>query len=513
MRSFRLGAAAAAGVCLLFAACAQSAVPAGSGASQAKTASSAVSRTAIASIRLPYAKNKQLNPYLADCQVNLNVWPLLYDALAEPDASFQPKLELASHVQVTGTTMTITPRGDVLFTDGSRMSAADVTYSIQYAMSLPNGSFYSRVSNFAGVSQQGANVVVTLKTPDPLAANLLDFPVFKRDSDKSGLPVGTGRYVYQKDGNNALLKRNDKHYTGKLSPVTSITLVDMPDSDAIVQSLGIDELDYILTDYGTGTSAVTNVESSQINLNQLVFLGVNNANAALSDPHVRRAISALIDRKTFVADYYSSRGVASVLPFHPGASGVQPTAASSLSAQSAAALAELAAAGYTTKNVNNIYEKSQDGVTTTLSFTLLVNSADSQRISAAQKLSDTLKSAGIQLTLKEVSAADYSANLAAGSFDLYFAEVKLPFNLDISALCAPGAAAAYGAPAAGTFYAKFQAWRSGGATLADACAAFADEMPFIPLCFRNGTVSYHANFFKGIVPTAHDLFYNIEDWQ
>ncbi|MDR3645487.1 MAG: ABC transporter substrate-binding protein [Clostridia bacterium] len=496
-----------------------SAVSAQSGVSSSSAASSSASKkahtTSLTHITIPYAMNLSMNPFTANSMINLNLWPLLYDCLSEPDKSFSPRLELASAIHVSGTSVSITLRSGVVFTDGSALTASDVVYSLQLAMQTPSSYFHSRTTNFASVSSNGSQgVVITLKTSDPLVANLLDIPIIKAGSDQNSIPTGSGRYTISKSGNNEVLTANASWYLHKTPKVKTITLLDMPDNDSIASCLSIGEVNYILSDYGTDALTVVNDSSTYIDLNQLLFMGVNCSSSLLSDARVRRALSLIVDRTAIATEIYSSHAAAACLPFDPSFSKMAKTPAADLSPRLDDAIDALKTAGYTAKNATGVLTKSEDGKQTPLTFNLIVNKADSQRCATAQIISQEFKNEGISLKVSAVDINTFTDDLKSGAYDLYLSEIKLPDDMDVSSFFEAGGTAAYGTPgAASTFYSVFEKWRAGIEKITSLSAAFEDETPFIPLIYRQGTVSYPKSFFSNITATNHNIFFNIQDWQ
>lgn len=453
--------------------------------------------------------NRSLNPFTTDTEINYNLWPLLYDSLTEPDGHFDPQMRLASSVRVSGTQMFVTLRSGVLFTDGTAFTSDDAVYSLQVAMSTTTGPFYSRTAEFASVSANGPlGLVVTLKSPDPLASNLLDIPMIKKGSDRNGWPTGTGRYAMKSAEKNRSLAYNPKWYGNRTPVVRTINLLDMPDNSAVANCLSIGDLDYVLTDDGTRTMSVVNDDSTYVNFNQLLYMGVNRGNAALADPNVRRALSLAVDRATIVKEIYSSHAIAVTWPFNPTLSGFPKQSASALAPNLTEAVSALAKSGYTVKNGNGILQKGSSA----LDFTLLVNKGNSQRCAVAQKFADECKNIGVNIKVNTVDAASLLAALQKNQFDLYLGEYRLTADMDLSPFFAAGGAVCYGNTAASGFYTAFSKWRAGGAKLSDLTADFDRETPFIPVCYRLGAVSYPRGFYGNIAATGDNIFYNIQDW-
>lgn len=447
------------------------------------------------------------------------LWPLLYDSLAQPDASFTPQFGLASSIDVSGTTVTAHLKSGVKFWDGSALGAQDVVYSYNLVKSTPSSYFYSNVQNIASVAAQGsATVVFTLASPDALAQNLLDIPIIKSGSAAtSGAnaaypnapPTGSGPYQLSMAAVGGTLTLNKSWYGGGSFGFQTIAVNNIRNTDALDSSLKIGEINYLFTDYGQGAVSVPNIETKAVNLNRMVFLGVNSAHAGLGDAHVRRAVSLLIDRSGLVTDAFSSQALATNLPYNPDwAGGVKPQAAD-LSASSDKAAQELTQAGYTARNASGVYTKA-DG-SAPLSLSLLYNSDDSRMATAARLLSQALTKAGIGVTAEGKAFDAYTQALQSGGFDLYLGDVALTDDMDLTPLLSPGAGASYGVAAGSATLAAFQAWRAGG-QLAALTSAFQNELPFLPLCFKTGTVSYTPGLAGSVTPTARNIFYGIAGW-
>jgi peptide/nickel transport system substrate-binding protein len=463
-------------------------------------------------INLPYALNKSLNPFTADSMLNLMLWSLMYDCLSKPDENFKPVNILAASVNNKGNTVTC-KLVNAKFTDGSPVTSADVKYS--FTLASKAGYFYSRVSNIASIDTPNTGTVVfTLKTPDPLFANMLDIPIIKTDSDKPPQKqlIGSGRYLYKKSGNNAILSYNKSWFRNKTPQVTAIQLIDMPDDSAISDSLEIGSLDYVLSDYGTGTPMSISLGSHGINLNQIVYIGINSNNAALSD-HVRKAISLIINRKELVKDVFSSHALPAVLPFNPSWARAPKVADNELDPSIDKAKSELALAGYITKNTSGVFTKTEGGVTTALNFTITVNNDNNLRLTAAEKVASSLKNAGFNININQVDFAAYTSAIQTAKFDMYIGELKLADDMNLSPFFTAGSSAVAGISQSSSFYAAFTDYENNNTNLENAATAFKNETPFIPLCYKTGSVAFPRNFFTNIITTNHDIFYNIENWK
>ena len=77
-------------------------------------------------------------------------------------------------------------------------------------------------------------------------------------------------------------------------------------------------------------------------------------------------------------------------------------------------------------------------------LTLLVNSENTARVAAAERIAGQLRSTGLKITLEKLAFEDYTLALEQGQFDLYLGEVVLTADFDLSPLLLSGAALNYG---------------------------------------------------------------------
>ena len=111
---------------------------------------------------------------------------------------------------------------------------------------------------------------------------------------------------------------------------------------------------------------------------------------------------------------------------------------------------------------------------------------------------------------------EYAAALAAGNFDLYYGEVRLPANWDLSALVGTGGSLNYGGwadPQTEQLLAACAAAEDRAAALSDLCAYLQQQAPILPLCFKSSSVLYQTGAVSGLTPTAAEPFYDLPSCQ
>ena len=92
-----------------------------------------------------------LNPYQMTTDTSLRIVPLLYDSLTKLNLYYGYDLCIASSVEMQGTSCVVTLRKDVLFSDGTALTAVDIQYSYRQAISGET-AYAAQLSNVTGVS-------------------------------------------------------------------------------------------------------------------------------------------------------------------------------------------------------------------------------------------------------------------------------------------------------------------------------------------------------------------------
>ena len=493
---------------------------------------------------LAYSSTDALNPYAAVTRSNQELSQLLFDPLVKLDASFQPVYVLAESIKLEGTSCVVKLR-DVDFSDGSRVTAEDVTYSIKKAKESAT-RYKTQADNIKSASAASSTTVsLTLHKADPYAVNLLDFPIIKqnsdtrKDKDNQALPpIGSGRYTY--DAETETLAANPSYVGGPLN-LSTITLVDAPDDEALEHAIEVGSVSMYYTDLSDNVLPKMTGKSLNVPMNNLVYLGVNFGNGLLALPEIRQAISAAVNRSSLVESSYYGHALAASSPYPSVWKEAAAMGSVPLTPNLEQVVANLEKVGYNSKDSDGYWVNAGGK---RLSFTLLCNVDNSTRLHAANLLVEQLAEAGIEIKIRSVNWDAYTAEVAAGSFELYLGEVKLTNNMDITQLVTYGGSAAYGlappassqpassgkssssqtaspassntdtqsadAPAVPSTAEVVSNFYAGKAMLSEVTAAFTAELPVIPLCHRCGQVTYSSKLAVGPASTISDLFFGIE---
>ncbi len=463
--------------------------------------------------RLPYTLSDSFNPYTAETKINRELSTLLYDSLVVLDENMQPVYRLAESITLQGNDCIVKLRA-ATFSDGSTVTSEDVTSSIAAALK----SEYKYKTQLANVDSYNAadskTVTIKLTEPDPNFVSMLDFPVYKmgtenlKNTDNKDLPpIGSGRYVYNSNNGAVTLTAREDWIGGSIS-VKEIILVNAPDSDALQHNVESSGISMYYTDLSDGGIPSWSEQLTKAPLNNLVFMGVNSSNSLLENESVRRAISAALDRNAIAEDVFYTYAQAATGIYHPSYYPAKDMKHISVSADSEAASAELESAGLGQMDSEGYII--QNG--SRLTFKLLVNSENDQKVLAAETIKTHLRKAGIMIEVNAVPQTDYNAALTSGKYDLYIGEVKLPKNMDMSAFFGDGGAASFGIDPLSAAKAKYNEYKAGSAQISDFIAAFEKELPIIPICYRSGLLCYTSMLPNIPSATLSDIYYNIQGY-
>lgn len=459
-------------------------------------------------LSLPYVKGDALNPFTAKSLPNQLLSTVLYDSLYVVDETLAPQPLLAASGSVSGTQARVSLRGGIVFSDGSAVSAADVAYSFEKALASPQ--YQAQLSNFSSVRVQNGSIVFTLKKNDPHALACLTFAIIKSgtDSPVTAIPTGSGRYTAVRGDSSVTLKANKSWFKGNSMRFASIPLVDVPDSDSVIHSLEIGNVNFICKDLSAGVYQRINANTTEFLMNNLVFLGIQSGNELLQNQKVLQAMSLALAREEIASSAYQGHATAAAIPFRPDWYALKGLSTAQVRQDKEAAIKLLQEAGF--GQAGDSGARATNGKA--LSFTLAVNKENPFRLSAANMIASQLSSVGIQVTVSQLSWADYTKAVQGGSFDLYLGEVKLSNNMSLAPFFDEAGAAKAGINQEGAAKVSYDQMLTGAVSLQDYLNTFQENPAFLPLCFRKGVAARSRDVQGDLVCHSGDVYTNLQDW-
>lgn len=510
----------------------------GGSSSELQTSSAEVSSGGRDYLTLLYSASDSFNPYTAATDINRQLCRLIYEPLIKLDNDFNVHYSIAQSAETDGTVCTVTLK-DILFSDGSKLTADDVVYSYNAAKNSSTEYAY-KLYEVVSVAASGNNkVIFNLSKADPYFVNLLDFPIIKANSEnrknEDGVlkpPIGAGRYAVSDDTEKLTVNRK---FSGSDSfSIKEIRLIDAPDSESVSHYAEIGAADIYYSDISDGKIVRMSGKKLSINLNRLVYIAVNSSYGDLEKEELRQAISSGIDRSAVCRDGYYNNAIPAKGFYNPVWKPVKSVQNIETQTNREITIENLEKIGYNSVDAAGV-RKNQSG--NTLSFELLVNSENISRVTAAKLIASKLSEYGFKIRVAEKSFADYTASLASGNFQLCLAEVAITPNMDISSLIAEGGSAAYGIKKAQpqadsqtpdnseessiideersnmTSGELLNGFYSGQNTVSDIASVLQTEMPLVPVCYRTGVFFYNDNIENVNNSSLSDIYFSIESYK
>ncbi len=374
-----------------------------------------------------------LNPYISmdaashDVADSIFVSPLRYDK----NLRLEPWAAESAELSDDGRILTIRLKKGILWEDGTELTADDLVYTIETVAKPETGSPYAE--DFMRIKKAEALDRYTVRcTYDSyyaralpsLCSSILPKHILEGQDWRRGpfarKPVGAGpfRLAGWESGSMVTLAANDKYFMGR-PKLDEVVYRVIPDSATMFMELRAKRLDmmglspeqYLLQTKGQFWQE--EFHKYRYLSSAYTYLGFNMRHPFFKDKRVRRAISYAISREELVQGALLGQGVAAFGPYKPGTAYYHPDL-KPVKQNKEMARALLSEAGFADTDGDGILDK--DG--RPLSFIILTNQGNNERILAATIIQRELKDIGIAVQVRTVEwAAFINEFVNKGSFD------------------------------------------------------------------------------------------------
>ncbi len=348
--------------------------------------------------------------------------PIVQSTLVKYTADLTFENDLATDYQLSsdGLTWTFHLREDAYFTDGEKVTADDVVFTLQTAKKAQGSVDLTYMKK--AMAKDDTTVVITLSKPTSIFLNTLAsigiVPEHAYSKDYGTNPIGSGPYkfVEWKAQEQIIFEANEDYY-GTVPSIKKVTVVFMSE-DAALAAVQAGEVDVA---YSTPTLGTTKVDGYQVESIQSVDnrgmtlpmeddegkttkSGAAIGNAVTCHREIRQAIAYAIDRQQIVDITLNGFG----RPAYSENDGM-PWNNSDVEIKTDVAYAKklLSDAGWTDTDGDGIVEK--DGVKA--EFSCLYPSDDSTRQAVALAAAEQVKEIGIQINVEGTSWDDISKRM------------------------------------------------------------------------------------------------------
>ena len=475
-------------------ACAQSTKPDESTQTTAETITGIVQDSS--SFKLSYTKSDSLNPYKTTTLNNQVVENLVFESLFVLDESYEAQPQLAgSYSYEDSETLIVTIPNGMEFSNGEKIDADSVVYAFNQAKDSPHWkNALKSIDSASAIS--ATEIRFRLKWANPLAHNLLTFAIAGEDTDDNGYPIGSGRYQFG-EGDGAVYLELNENYKDFNPRFTKITLINITSSESIENAINIGNISYAFRDMSTGTKNKIQCSKKAVNMNNLVYIGVNCTSGITADENIRKAISLAIDRDTLVKSAYRGYAKSATSIFNPASSLGRQTEIFSVTADVTAAKQAIASSGIDSSE---------------LKIDILTSNSEGKS-AAATLIKQQLEAAGFTVTINEEKPSKYEKLIFSNSFNIYIGEVKLTNDMSLLSFFSKNGWTASGIDLANSpSYKSYWGYTEGSNELGKFILDFSGEMPFIPLLYRQGMICYSKSMHGDMQGYEGNYFSNIQDW-
>ena len=403
----------------------------------------------ISSFGLAYQKSYGVHPYNCESLNNRCILSFIYEPLFVVHSdSFEvfPVLASAYDVSDDGLTTTVYLRQEACFTDGSSVTAADVVYSLTASRgSVYYGSRLRHVLSIAAADEK--TITLTTDTAYECLPLLLDIPIIKDGSGNDEIPLGTGPYVMESD---TRLVKNANWWqdAAPLVDFDEISLTLVEKTSEVRDNFEYENVNLVLTDPNSAAFAGfhNDYELWDAKTPILQYIGYNITSRVFSNYGLRSAITYAVDRERIATDIMGGFAQPAVLPASPQAPFYDVKLANTYSYSLTKFQQQLQNASVEDMDHDGTLDLyvSSLGYAVPVSGTMIVCSSSYQRVEAATEVVNTLNSLGFKLTLKTMELSEYRQALQTGNFDLYYGEIRMSNNFDLSPFFSPYGSLCYG---------------------------------------------------------------------
>jgi len=373
------------------------------------------------------------NPIVATNRSNQLVCSLVYENMVELDNNFNviPNVLDEGTPNEDATYWTFSISEGHFFHDGTPVTGKDIRYSLDRAIN--SDRFRGRFASYQGSGYDEKNFYVTLGIGDTQFAKLLNIPIVQYGTMDDDYPGGSGPYKYNADY--TALTAHELYHSYETLPLDTIYLVNYSTADTIISAFEDGIIDAVTNDPSSYTNlgyASTN-EIRNFNTTHYHYVMFNEESTMGKFIGFRQAMVYAFDRVNFAENLMQDNAVASPLPMHPSAVDYPTDYAATLS--------------YNLERVKTVLENSgikdydedgwmeyMSGSAQDIDINFIVCSDSSAKTGVVRRFQSDMESIGLKVTVKELTWDEYLLALEEGEFDMYYGEVKLRNNFDITEL-------------------------------------------------------------------------------
>ena len=467
---------------------------------------------------LNYNEDYSFNPILATNHSNQLICDLVYENMVELDDSFNvvPNVldEGIPNENATYWIFNIQP-GHV-FHDGTPVTGQDIRYSLERAVATQD-RFRGRFASYQGSGYDEAHFYVTLGIGNTQFNKLLNIPIIKSGSMDDKPPLGSGPYTYNEDGT-ALVAYEG--YAGYASlPIKTVHLVSFATADEILSNFEDGVIDAVTNDPSSYTNLgySSSNEIRNFNTTNLHYIMFNEEGLLGRYSGFRQAMIYAFDRVNFAQNLMHGNAVASSVPMHPACADYPAEYASTLNYNLDLCRVVLENSGIRDYDDDGMMEY-MSGTAQDIDVNFIVCSDSSAKTGVARRFAADMETIGLKVTVRELTWEEYLAALEEGDFDMYYGEVKLRNDFDLTELLDPDSSLNFSRSLDSGYVAminNYLACAEGqrSAVYQQLCEAINSNGALIAIGFESQQLIVHRGVIRGLEPNIGNPLFNFQNWE
>ena len=478
-------------------------------------------------LRLAISGLDTINPIISKNKHVQEISKIIFDSLVTLNEDYTKQNSLASEIsKIDNLTYVIKLKDDIKWSDGTELKSEDIMYTINLIRSTQ--SIYSpNVQNIVAIDLLDDKTLrFTLDKEIPFFEYNLTFPIMSANyykdmdffnSEKTNLPLGTGMFkIVSYDEKIINLEKNIEYWNDdKNSVLEKIDINIYSSMGEVYNDFKNGNIDIINTSQNSVNQYIGTIgfESMEFDGREYDYVAFNLANQYLGSPKVRKALSYYIDRDNCIASCYGNAYRVSEFPLDYGnllyqggiiENGYNSEAANNL----------LAEEGWVFRN--NAWQKQNGRKYVKLSFTLTVNGDNELNNAVAENLKGQWANAGIEVTIKRVSADNYynMINSKTG-YDAILINMSTSYTPNLDTYIGEGNLSNYRNEEINQILldtkniSELNLLKEKYKRIYE---IYNEEKPFMSISRKKNLLVYNANLIGTSKPTVYNIYNNIEKW-